>query len=233
MGWKGESRRHSLSRKGIKTNIDKTKRLSVRNYVARGEDTYKGSIYTILKEKGIPTDHHESDLYVKATPEAIELTKDFESRTFFKSNIDGELWIDLPFRYDPFWIAKEKLASGKEKNPNWYEQAHLEIEKESSIALDVASEMGQNFDNIKHTRRFRERVAEQLKDDSKAEKRFRDLKNAKIYDNGGETADRYTVVVGGSVYGMSDEPFHPQGVNLYSGEQDEFKARRSRWMGDE
>ncbi|MCK4545421.1 hypothetical protein KAU43_07770 [candidate division WOR-3 bacterium] len=37
MGWKGESRRHSLSRKGIKTNIDKTKRLSVRNFVARGQ----------------------------------------------------------------------------------------------------------------------------------------------------------------------------------------------------
>ncbi|MCK4545039.1 hypothetical protein KAU43_05830 [candidate division WOR-3 bacterium] len=36
MGWKGESRRHSLSRKGIKTNIDKTKRLSVRNFVAKG-----------------------------------------------------------------------------------------------------------------------------------------------------------------------------------------------------
>ena len=36
MGWKGESRRHSLSRKGIKTNIDKTKRLSVRNFVSRG-----------------------------------------------------------------------------------------------------------------------------------------------------------------------------------------------------
>ena len=39
MGWKGESRRHSLSRKGIKTNIDKTKRLSVGNFVARGSRT--------------------------------------------------------------------------------------------------------------------------------------------------------------------------------------------------
>lgn len=39
MGWKGESRRHSLSRKGIKTNIDKTKRLSVSNFVARGNMT--------------------------------------------------------------------------------------------------------------------------------------------------------------------------------------------------
>ena len=39
MGWKGESRRHSLSRKGIKTNIDPHKRLSVGNYVARGSPT--------------------------------------------------------------------------------------------------------------------------------------------------------------------------------------------------
>ena len=38
MGWKGESRRHSLSRKGIKTNIGKTKRFDVSNFVARGED---------------------------------------------------------------------------------------------------------------------------------------------------------------------------------------------------
>lgn len=37
MGWKGESRRHSLSRKGIRTNINKDQRLSVRNFVARGE----------------------------------------------------------------------------------------------------------------------------------------------------------------------------------------------------
>ena len=36
MGWKGESRRHSLSRKGIKTNIDQHKRLAVNDYVARG-----------------------------------------------------------------------------------------------------------------------------------------------------------------------------------------------------
>ncbi|MCK4545418.1 hypothetical protein KAU43_07755 [candidate division WOR-3 bacterium] len=44
-GWKGESRRHSLSRKGIKTNIDKTKRLSVRNFVARGEQKELKSEY--------------------------------------------------------------------------------------------------------------------------------------------------------------------------------------------
>ncbi|MCK4545412.1 hypothetical protein KAU43_07725 [candidate division WOR-3 bacterium] len=36
MGWKGESRRHSLSRKGIKTNLPDGRRFDVSNYVARG-----------------------------------------------------------------------------------------------------------------------------------------------------------------------------------------------------
>ncbi|MCK4545417.1 hypothetical protein KAU43_07750 [candidate division WOR-3 bacterium] len=37
MGWKGESRRHSLSRKGIKTNLPDGRRFDVSNYVARGQ----------------------------------------------------------------------------------------------------------------------------------------------------------------------------------------------------
>ena len=36
MGWKGESRRHSLSRKGIKTNLPDGRRFDVSNFVARG-----------------------------------------------------------------------------------------------------------------------------------------------------------------------------------------------------
>lgn len=36
MVWKGEPRRHSLAKKGVKTVIDKDKRLAVNNYVARG-----------------------------------------------------------------------------------------------------------------------------------------------------------------------------------------------------
>lgn len=37
-----------------------------------------------------------------------------------------------------------------------------------------------------------------------------------IWDNGGKTIDRYTVLIGGEVYGMSDDPHHPQGFNQYS-----------------
>ena len=44
-----------------------------------------------------------------------------------------------------------------------------------------------------------------------------------VYDNGGETIDRFTVVCpDGSVFGMSDDPISPQGFNQYSGDIDEF-----------
>lgn len=55
-----------------------------------------------------------------------------------------------------------------------------------------------------------------------------------VYDNGGETADRYTVFYaetipapGGAVWigfrGMSENPSHPQGVGLY----DEMRAHEA------
>lgn len=41
-----------------------------------------------------------------------------------------------------------------------------------------------------------------------------------VWDNGGETADRYTVAIEGysgyDIYGMSSRPNHPQGFNQYS-----------------
>ena len=37
MSWKGESRRHSLARKGIKTNIDQNRRFDVSTFVAKGD----------------------------------------------------------------------------------------------------------------------------------------------------------------------------------------------------
>ena len=44
------------------------------------------------------------------------------------------------------------------------------------------------------------------------------MTNIKIYDNGGETADRYTAIIHGSFYGFSDHPFHPQGFSQYCGD---------------
>jgi len=36
-----------------------------------------------------------------------------------------------------------------------------------------------------------------------------------IYDNGGATLDRYTVIIGTGVYSMSINALSPQGVNQY------------------
>ena len=41
----------------------------------------------------------------------------------------------------------------------------------------------------------------------------------KVFDNGGETFDRYTVIIDKDVYTMSANPNSPQGVNLYCGSQ--------------
>ena len=50
------------------------------------------------------------------------------------------------------------------------------------------------------------------------------LKKTIVYDNNGDTFDRYTVFTpDGSVYGMSDNPTSPQGFNQYLGDDTEVE----------
>jgi len=46
------------------------------------------------------------------------------------------------------------------------------------------------------------------------------MKDVVVYDNGGKTADRYTVIIGKDAFNMSIDPSssNPLGVNLYAGE---------------
>ena len=61
-------------------------------------------LYQRVTEAGIPTDSHESDLYVKGTPEAFALVKASGlSWSTFHSYTDGTTWIEIPFAYSPFW----------------------------------------------------------------------------------------------------------------------------------
>jgi len=60
-------------------------------------------------------------------------------------------------------------------------------------------------------------------------------KYIRVYDNDGETADRYTVVFTGN-YGkykidvcMSGAPFHPQGVCLHGASESLIDARKNSW----
>lgn len=46
---------------------------------------------------------------------------------------------------------------------------------------------------------------------------------ARIYDNGGKTADRYTVILrDGSVFAMGADATSPRGFNQYAGQVSEF-----------
>ena len=58
-------------------------------------------------------DHHESDLYLKCNGLSETLVNEHEFKcnvTRFRSPIDGCLWFDIPFNYDPFWNKKLKRS---------------------------------------------------------------------------------------------------------------------------
>ena len=49
--------------------------------------------------------NHESDLYLKCTDVSKKLVSEYRFKNnveTFRSNIDGSLWYDIPFAYDPF-----------------------------------------------------------------------------------------------------------------------------------
>lgn len=62
------------------------------------------SVYRELVAAGCEVDHHESDLYARATPRANAIIAAHAVNAVrFASAIDGSPWWDLPFAYDPFW----------------------------------------------------------------------------------------------------------------------------------
>lgn len=52
----------------------------------------------------------------------------------------------------------------------------------------------------------------------------------KVWDDGGKTIDRYTVRIDNSYYGMSANPYHPQGFCQYVGERGEG-VKEGRHLG--
>lgn len=53
----------------------------------------------------------------------------------------------------------------------------------------------------------------------------------RYFDNGGQTIDRYTIIIGSGVYGMSENPTHAQGFNQYCGEVEEFDLSDNEGVG--
>lgn len=66
------------------------------------------SVYAECVDAGMLVEHHESDLYVKDTIEARAILERHGSK--FSTFVDGkgEVWLDVPFGFDPFWkVSKE------------------------------------------------------------------------------------------------------------------------------
>lgn len=67
------------------------------------------TLYDSLLAAGCELDSHESDLYVKWSTTALELIKAHGSHVakMFRSDVDGEWWLELPFEFSPFWRKRE------------------------------------------------------------------------------------------------------------------------------
>ena len=64
------------------------------------------NIYQVVKAAGIEIDHHESDLYIPVNEFSMNIVREYKFKdnvTRFRSRIDGAMWYDIPFAYEPFW----------------------------------------------------------------------------------------------------------------------------------
>ena len=60
-------------------------------------------------EAGVEVDNHESDLYVPDNEVTRKIIEGYEFKgncSRFRNAVDGEIWVDIPFSYDPWWDYK-------------------------------------------------------------------------------------------------------------------------------
>lgn len=73
------------------------------------------SIYEEMRRAGVELSSHESDLYARVCDESRHIVENYEFREsvqIFSSQIDGMLWYDIPFAFDPFWDRIAKIEAG-------------------------------------------------------------------------------------------------------------------------
>jgi len=69
------------------------------------------TIYQEMLKAGVEVSHHESDLYVRVTPESRRVIENYQFKvTAFQSEVDGQLWFDIPFAYDPWWTDRRNFG---------------------------------------------------------------------------------------------------------------------------
>ncbi len=67
------------------------------------------SLYQECLECKIPMANHASDLYIPANEDTIHLLKKHNKHaSTFINAVEGGLWFDVPFAFDPWWEAKQR-----------------------------------------------------------------------------------------------------------------------------
>ena len=65
------------------------------------------TLYDALKSAGVPLDNHYSDLYVEVNDTSRAILRHYGApQISFRSNLDGKVWFDVPFAFDPYWVEK-------------------------------------------------------------------------------------------------------------------------------
>lgn len=81
-----------------------------------------GDVYNVLI-KEVPAediDHHLSDLYVRKTPKSTEIMNRLTIKSLlstFRSQIDGDIWYELPFCYSPHFEKNESRKVNEAASP--------------------------------------------------------------------------------------------------------------------
>jgi hypothetical protein len=70
------------------------------------------TLYQECVECGILMRNHASDLYIPANEDTIHLLKKHNKRaTTFINQVEGGLWFDVAFAFDPWWVARQQGIS--------------------------------------------------------------------------------------------------------------------------
>lgn len=67
------------------------------------------TLYEALVAAGAKIENHASDLYTPVCEATRELLNQYPEHraSVFTSQIDGQLWYDVPFAFLPYWEAKQ------------------------------------------------------------------------------------------------------------------------------
>jgi len=64
------------------------------------------TLYEKLVAIGARIEHHCSDIYTPYTQMAVDCMDECQKKNATTFHSEGELWLDIPFAYDPAWNLK-------------------------------------------------------------------------------------------------------------------------------